>query len=63
MVGGPIAGVEGYGDKAASAIGSKANEKVDVEDVGVYGAGGLEVVGEITSIESWPPSSTDCFLA
>jgi len=34
MVGEPIAGVDGYGDMAASAIGSRANENVEEEELG-----------------------------
>ena len=35
MVGEPMAGVEVYGEWVPSAIGSNANENVDVEELGV----------------------------
>lgn len=33
IVGEPIAGVDGYGETAASAIGSRASEKEDVDEL------------------------------
>jgi hypothetical protein len=35
MVGEPMAGVHEYGVRVPSAIGSNANENVDVEELGV----------------------------
>lgn len=57
--------MDGYGDFVASTIGSRASENVDVDELGEYGKGGTEVVGERTSrdnVSSWP-SRTDCFRA
>jgi len=54
--------VDGYGDRAASAIGSRANENVEVDELGVYGDGGIDVVGERMSRENWA-STTDCLRA
>jgi hypothetical protein len=45
-----------------SAIGSNVNENVDVEELGVEGEGGTDVVGDRTSSENCP-SRTDCFRA
>lgn len=62
IVGNVIVGVDGYGDATDSAMGSNASENVETEDVGLYGEGGTEVVGDKMSREN-RPSRTDCFRA
>lgn len=60
-VGDPMEGVEVYGVSAPSAIGSKARENVELDELGVSVDDRI-VVATIISGEAWP-SKTDCFRA
>jgi hypothetical protein len=53
-----------YGVSVPSAIGPKARENVEEDELGVYDGvdNGVDVVATISSGDAWP-SKTDCFRA